>query len=252
MSGSTEGVKRRRGGKILLNSKIVIFTGSFGSGKTEIAINQSINALKRNENVVLADLDIVNPYFRSRDVKEKLERIGIEVIAPEGKMIFADLPVISPEVKGKIEGNNYSLFIDLGGDEIGAKSISSFYPILENIEYEMTMVINPYRPFTKDIEEIYKLFHEIELSSRLKIKSLISNPHLEDQTDLNLIAKGHNIVKEFSELLKIPIIFLTIEESIYKKIGKPSFKENVLTITRFMSLPWDEPENELINPVFIK
>ena len=73
MSGSTEGVKRRRGGKILLNSKIVIFTGSFGSGKTEIAINQSINALKRNENVVLADLDIVNPYFRSRDVKEKLE-----------------------------------------------------------------------------------------------------------------------------------------------------------------------------------
>lgn len=245
MPGSVKSIKKRRGGKNLLKSKIVIFTGSFGSGKTEIAINQSIDALKRKEKVILADLDIVNPYFRSRDMRDKLKKIGIEVVAPQGKLVFADFPVIPPEIKGMIQGENHRLFIDLGGDDVGARSIAGFYNILKDIEYEMIMVINPYRPFTQNTEEITKLLKAIEISSRLKVNSLISNPHLEEQTNLEIITKGHDVIKKVSEQLNLPIKYLVIEESIHYSIGRPSFTENILNISRYMNLPWDESENRI-------
>ncbi len=222
-----------------MKDEIIIYTGSFGSGKTEIAINQSIEALKKKEKVVIVDLDIVNPYFRSRDMKEKLKRIGITVITPPGKFAMADLPLIAPEIKGMLEDSNRRLIIDLGGDDIGAKSIASFYPVLKDVGYQMEMVINPYRPFTQNSEQIFEMLRELELSSRLKINSLISNPNLGGQTDLESIIKGHNIVKEASKELGLPIKYLTIEESIYQKIGRYNFSEKIMTIHRYMSLPWD-------------
>ena len=225
---------------MLLKEEIIIFTGSFGSGKTEIAINQAIEALKRQENVIMVDLDIVNPYFRSRDMREKLKDIGIKVIAPPGKFAIADLPIISPEIKGTIQGSNRKLIIDLGGDDVGARSIASFYPVLKNVGYQMYMVINPYRPFTQNSEEIERMLQEIELSSRLKINSLISNPNLGVQTDLDIIVKGHNIVEEASKKLCLPIKYLTIEKSIYQKIGEYDFTVKTMLINRYMSLPWDE------------
>lgn len=225
---------------MLLKEEIIIFTGSFGSGKTEIAINQAIEALKRQENVIMVDLDIVNPYFRSRDMREKLKEIGIKVIAPPGKFAIADLPIISPEIKGTIEDSERKLIIDLGGDDVGARSIASFYPVLKNIGYQMYMVINPYRPFTQNSEEIQRMLQEIEQSSRLKISSLISNPNLGEQTDLEIIEKGHNIVKEASKKLCLPIKYLTIEKSIHQKIGEHDFREKIMLIHRYMSLPWDE------------
>ena len=225
---------------MLLKEEIIIFTGSFGSGKTEIAINQAIEALKRQENVIMVDLDIVNPYFRSRDMREKLKDIGIKVIAPPGKFAIADLPIISPEIKGTIQGSNRKLIIDLGGDDVGARSIASFYPVLKNVGYQMYMVINPYRPFTQNSEEIERMLQEIELSSRLKISSLISNPNLGVQTDLDIIVKGHNIVEEASKKLCLPIKYLTIEKSIYQKIGEYDFTVKTVLINRYMSLPWDE------------
>jgi hypothetical protein len=227
-----------------LKEEIIIFTGSFGSGKTEIAINQSIEALKSKERVVIVDLDIVNPYFRSRDMREKLKDIGIDIIAPPGKFAMADLPLISPEIKGVIQDSNRKLLIDVGGDEIGAKSLASFYPVLKNSDYQMNMVINPYRPFTQNSTQIHKMLQDIELSSRLKINGLISNPNLEEQTNLEVITKGHNIVKEVSKYLDLPIRYLTIEKSIYQEIGKPNFTEDTIIIRRYMNLPWDEPENE--------
>lgn len=240
MPRGIKGFKRRRGGKDLLKEEIIIFTGSFGSGKTEIAINQSIETSKRKENVVIVDLDIVNPYFRSRDMREKLKKIGIKVIAPPGKFAIADLPIISPEIKGTIQDSNRKLIIDLGGDDVGARSIASFYPVLKNMGYRMYMVVNPYRPFTQNSEEIQRMLQEIELSSRLKISSLISNPNLGEQTDLEIIMKGHNIVKEASKKLCLPIKYLAIEKSIYQKIGEHDFREKIMLIHRYMSLPWDE------------
>ncbi len=239
MSGCITGFKRRRGGKDLLKERIIIFSGSFGSGKTEIAINQSYTALQNNEKVVIVDLDIVNPYFRTRDMKEKLKESGIKVITPPDKFALSDLPLISPEIKGFIQNDKYKLIIDVGGDEIGAKSLANFYTVLRDTDYKMHMVINPFRPFTNSINQIQNMLENIELFSRLKINSLISNPHLGDQTNLNLIKKGHNIVKEVSNQLNIPITYLVMEKSLYQRIGHNNFTEKILIIQRYLVLPWD-------------
>jgi len=203
-------------------------------------INQSIKAMQLKEKVVVVDLDIVNPYFRIREKREKLREMGIEVLAPPGKLALADLPLISPEIKGRIQDSNRILFIDVGGDEIGAKSLASFYHVLKNTEYQMNMVINPYRPFTKNSAEIEKMLRDIEQSSRLEVNGLISNPNLGDQTDIELIAKGHDIVRRVSKQLNLPIRHLTVEQSLYQKLSTYCFTENILVIQRYMRLPWDE------------
>lgn len=223
-----------------MKERINIFAGSFGSGKTEIAINQSFAALKNKEKVAIVDLDIVNPYFRSRDIKEELIASGIKVIVPPDKFALSDLPLIAPEIKGFIQNDQYKLIIDVGGDEIGAKSVANFYPFLKDIDYKMYMVINPYRPFTKNSNQIKKMLVDIELSSRLKINSLISNPNLGTQTDLKLIINGHNIVKEVSNQLNLPIEYLVIENSLYRKLDYSIFTEKVMIIHRYLILPWEK------------
>lgn len=230
-----------------MKEDIIIFTGSFGSGKTEIAINQSLEMLQEKERVILVDLDIVNPYFRTRDKRVKLAKIGVEVIAPEGKLALADLPLISPKVKGTIQDTNRILFIDVGGDEIGAKALASFYPVLKDTGYQLNMVINPYRPFTRNVEQIEVMLKDIELFSRLKINGLISNPNLEEQTDLEVIREGHKIVQEASARLNLPIRYLTIEKSIYQKISQQNFNEEIVLIKRYMELPWNESEEGIVN-----
>ena len=223
-----------------MKDDIVIYTGSFGSGKTELAINQSIKAIKQKERVVMVDLDIVNPYFRSREMREKLNEMGIKVIAPPGKFALADIPLISPEIKGTIQDSDRLLLLDVGGDDVGAKSLASFYPVLKDTGYQMNLVINPYRPFTKNRAEILAMLREIEISSRLKINGLISNPNLGSETDLELITRGHKIVKDVSKEINLPVKYLAIEQTIAEKIDKHQFEDPIFLIQRYMKLPWDE------------
>lgn len=246
MSGNYEGSLRKGGGKNLLKDEIVIYTGSFGSGKTEISINHSIKAIENGGNVVIVDLDIVNPYFRSREMRDNLKDLGINVIAPPGKYAMADIPLISPEIKGIIQDINRLLIIDVGGDDVGAKSLATFYPVLKESGYEMNMVVNPFRPFTNNVSQIQAMLQEIEVASRLKVNGLISNPNLGSETDLELIKKGHKIVKQVSEKVKLPIKYLVVEKSFYKNIRKNKVNdlinnnENIFPIHRYMQLPWDK------------
>ncbi len=227
-----------------MKEEIIIYTGSFGSGKTEMVINQAIKALADKKKVVIADLDIINPYFRSREMREELNKVAIEVIAPPGKFAMADIPLISPQIKGLMEGSNRLLLLDVGGDATGAKSLSSFYPVLKSTKYQMNMVINPFRPFTKNCDDMKTMLRDIEQSSRLKMNGLISNPNLGSETDLELIIKGHNIVKEVSAQLNLPIHYIAIEQSIVQKISTDQFEETIFPIKRYLKLPWDDNDSE--------
>lgn len=227
--------------------EVLIYVGSFGSGKTEIAINYSLKKAqeKKNGKVIIADLDIVNPYFCSREMKEILEIHGVTVISPTGQFSMADAPFISPEIKGVLEGSERIFILDVGGDDIGSRSLSGFYPILKNIHYQMNLVVNPFRPFTKNYTEIKKMLDEIEIASRLKVNNLISNPNLGLKTDIETLIKGHEIVKEVSEKLYLPIKYLVIDQKIFQKIKDCSFIKNqkyrnLFIIERFMELPWEK------------
>jgi len=222
-----------------LSKRIKIFVGSFGSGKTEIAINYSIYCRKSHARVAIVDLDIVNPYFRTREAKDALNLKDIKVIAPEGEMAYADLPLISPEIKGLIQNSDYHLILDVGGDDVGTVVLGNFKSFIKELDYEMLLVVNSYRPFTQSVPQIKQIAQEIENTSRLKINGIVSNPNLSSQTDEETIKKGHILIKQAAQKLNLPIKFICIDERFSQKIKQENFEESIFYIKRFMHLPWN-------------
>lgn len=222
-----------------MSKRIKIFVGSFGSGKTEIAINYSIYCRKSYAKVAIVDLDIVNPYFRTREVKDTLNFKDIKLIAPEGEMAYADLPLISPEIKGLIQNPDYCLILDVGGDDAGAVVLGNFRYFIKDLDYEMLLVVNSYRPFTQSAPQIKQMAQEIENTSRLKINGIVSNPNLSSQTDEETIKKGHILIKQAAQKLEVPLKFICVDERFCKKIRQENFEEPIFYIKRFMHLPWN-------------
>jgi len=222
-----------------LNKRIKIFAGSFGSGKTEIAINYSIYCRKSHAKVAIVDLDIVNPYFRTREAKDALNVEGIKVIAPEGNLFYAELPLISPEIKGLIQNPDYHLILDVGGDDVGSVVLGNFRNFIKDLDYEMLLVVNSYRPFTQSVPQIEQMSQEIENRSRLKISGIVSNPNLSSQTDEKIIKQGHTLIRKASQKLNLPVRFICIDERFSQKIEQENFVEPIFYIKRFMHLPWE-------------
>jgi len=186
------------------------------------------------------DLDIVNPYFRTREVRDILDLKGIKVIVPEGKMAYADLPLISPEIKGLIQNSNYHLILDVGGDDTGSGVLGNFEYFIKESDYEMLLVVNSYRPFTQSLPQIMQMAQEIENSSRLKITGIISNPNLSIQTNENIIRKGHNLIRQAAQKLNLPIRFICIDKRFSQRIKSENYDEPIFYIERFMYLPWSQ------------
>ncbi len=214
--------------------------GSLGSGKTEIAINYSLYCRRNYDQVAIVDLDMVNPYFRTREVRDRLNTKGLKVITPEGGMIYADLPFVSPEIKGLMQNTNYHLILDVGGDNKGAVILGYFRDLISNENYEMLLVVNSYRPFTQNLPQIRQMAQEIEDSSRLKITGIVSNPNLGTQTDQEVIRKGHMLIKEAAVKLNLPIKFISIDKRFYQKISLEDFDQPIFYLERFMRLPWEQ------------
>ncbi|MEA2022066.1 MAG: hypothetical protein U9N08_06300 [Candidatus Caldatribacteriota bacterium] len=222
-----------------MSKRINIFVGGFGSGKTEIAINYSIDCKKRFQQVAIVDLDIVNPYFRSREVKEILKLQGVKMVSPEGKLTYSDVPIISPEIKGLIQNQDFRLILDVGGDDVGSVVLGNFRNFIKDFDYEMFLVVNIFRPFSRDVSQIKQMAREIEHTSRLKITGIVSNPNLSIETDEENIIEGHKKVVKASKALDIPIKFVCVDEQFIKKINKENIKESIFYIKTYMKLPWN-------------
>jgi len=181
----------------------------------------------------------VNPYFRTREAKDTLNLKDIKVIAPEDEMAYADLPLISPEIKGLIQNPDYCLILDVGGDDAGAVVLGNFRYFIKDLDYEMFLVVNPYRPFTQSVPQIIQMAQEIENTSRLKINGIVSNPNLSSQTDEETIKKGHVLIKKAAQKLEVSVKFICVDERFSKKIKQKNFEGSIFYIKRFMHLPWN-------------
>ncbi len=219
--------------------ELTIFTGAFGSGKTEISINFAIQ-LGKGEKVALVDLDIVNSYFRSRTKREVMEEEGVTVVAPEGGLSYVDIPIVLPSVKGYIENREYKVVVDVGGEKVGAKVLGSLKPSIETRDYDFFFVVNTYRPFTSTEEEILAMAKEIEVASRLRFSGIIANPNLGHETKVEDILKGFETIREASFKMGLPVKFLVVKDSLYDDIIKKDLNVSVFPIKRYLSLPFLE------------
>ena len=222
-------------------AQIEIYTGHFGSGKTEVVLNQAVAYVGQGETVHLVDLDIVKPYFRSREVRHFLKESGINLITPGGELENADLPVISPQVLGTLTSAQGKILLDVGGDSMGATALGAFAQLIGRQGYKMFLVVNPYRPFTRDIPMVTKMLHEIEAASRLKVSGIISNPNLGRGTLLADLRLGLPLVQEMAEELGLPISWTAITgryaDQLVTEIEGP-----IQTIRSFLLPPWEQEE----------
>lgn len=225
-------------------SDIVIIVGGYGSGKSEVAVNLARYLVGERppskQPVTIVDLDIVNPYFRSREATEELERIGIRAIHPRGGARYADLPIILPEIKSGIMRNEGTMVLDVGGDDTGARVLSSLADAFRPGQYALLFVVNASRPFTADTEGCLRTMEGIEASSRLKFTGLIANTHLMEHTTEDTVMTGLELTRAVSERSKLPIVFLSVVAEFLEKLSQSSIDVPVLPLTRSLLKPWEK------------
>ncbi len=231
---------------------LVIFAGRFGSGKTEVAINYALSlardsgpgaTLSPDEDgqgqVILMDLDIVTPYFRSRETAERMRAQGVEVVAPSVVGQHLDIPGITPQIQGAIQQLERPVVLDVGGDKQGARALGQFSSAIRQRGYTMHFVVNPYRPFTGTLAGLSASIAEIEASARLQVTSLVSNPNLIGETTIEQIVQGHIRIERFALTLGLPIAFVCIERRWTDAVGSHHFAQAVLAMDRYFVMPWE-------------
>lgn len=219
--------------------RITIITGRFGSGKTEIAINYARKLAGEHGHVALIDLDLVTPYFRTREMTDVLAPVGVTVVAPPPLTRAVDVPAVIPEILGVIQNLDRIVVVDVGGDPQGARALGQYALYLRDLAHQMLFVVNPFRPFTDEVEGIRVAIQDIEATSRLGVTGLISNPNLIAETTPVVVLTGHQVVQEASRALKLPIAFVCVEDRLADELGEADLGAPVLYLKRYFYPAWE-------------
>jgi len=230
------------------SERILIFAGAYGSGKTEVAVNYALSLTNDSANQPLSiiDLDIVNPYFRSREARVEMESRGIKVIMPLGEHCHADLPIIVPQIKATLEEDDGKVILDVGGDDLGARVLSSMIDVFEEREYQFLLVLNANRPFTSTADGAQKMLRAIEESSRLKFTGIVSNTHLIGETTPKTVMQGIELSKQVSEATGLPLVFATAMEEVIGQMNPGAAGVPLFSLGRRMLKPWERFKNRKI------
>jgi RecA/RadA recombinase len=217
---------------------IVVVTGNYGSGKTEVSVNLAVEKKAGGCDVRLADLDLVNPYFRSREARHQLRKLGIEVILPQEQYMAADLPILVPEVAGAIREQAATVILDAGGDDVGATVLAALADRIQGVRVTMLQVVNPFRPFTETFAGCKKIKAEIESASKMTMTGVVGNANLIDDTEVEHIYEGYDFALEYSRECGLKLAFITVPEILKPEIDTGHFTCPVLTIKRQLVPPW--------------
>jgi hypothetical protein len=217
---------------------IVVIVGNFGSGKTEVSINLAVSQKRAGVDVTIADLDLVNPYFRTREARKPLSELGIEVVLPDEKYLQADLPILSPAVAGLIRRPSDLTLIDVGGNDVGATVLAALADSFRKKQVHMLQVVNPLRPFTNTIESCLKIRNDIERVSKMAINGFIGNANLIDETSVDDIYNGYDFMKALSIEGRLPLEFITASVKLLPELDMGRFSCPVLSIERQLVPPW--------------
>jgi hypothetical protein len=222
-------------------TRIVTVVGGFGSGKSEVSVNlaRHLSGLPGDQ-VAIADLDIINPYFRSREASKALDQLGIKSLIPAGAHKYADLPIIIPEIRTAIERQQYRLVLDVGGDDLGARVLSSLADSFGTGKYELLIVHNARRPFTADIEGSVRMINEIQDASRMKITGVISNTHLAAETTAQVVLEGVKLAQQVADRCGVPLVFVSAVRPLCPEIEQAlADAYPILPLDRELLKPWE-------------
>ena len=227
------------------HKRLTLFAGHYGSGKTNIAVNYALQLAREGKKVCIADLDIVNPYFRTKDSEKELAAAGIDLISPKFANSNVDLPALPAEAYRLVEDRSSYGVMDIGGDDRGAYALGRFVPdILAENDYRMAFVANCCRPLTPTAADALEIMREIEAACGLKFTCIINNSNLGTETNAQTILDSIPYITALSELSGLPIFLHTATMEVAKELeGK---LEPVLPLRlqeKYFDLPSQKPAN---------
>jgi hypothetical protein len=220
---------------------VVVIVGNYGSGKTEVSINLAVHRKRDGMDVRIADLDLVNPYFRTREARGPLSEMGVEIVLPPEQYLQADLPILSPRVAGMIRQPSQLTLLDVGGDGVGATILATLEDELKGKPLRVLQVVNPLRPFTETVEGCLKVRKQIEQASKLAVDGIIGNANLIDETTADDIYDGYDFVNGLCEYSRLPLEFITVSRELLPVVDSRRFACPVLAIERQLVPPWQKP-----------
>ncbi len=218
-------------------ARITVICGHYGCGKTNLTLNLALEAAEKGEKVTVADLDIVNPYFRSSEYGGLLEEHGVKLIAPVFAGTTLDTPTLPPELYSIFEPESGRVFIDAGGDDAGVTALGGLHTLLNEAGYEMLYVINRYRVLSQTPEEAAELLQEIQTASRLKATALVNNSHLGVETKLDTLTSALDFAEKTSQVTGLPLLYSTAPD--FALEPGETLPEGFRTVKRYVKFMWE-------------
>lgn len=220
-------------------SRVTIFAGHYGSGKTNIAANYAIKLREEGKAVSIADLDIVNPYFRSKDAKEMLESKGIRFISSPYANSNVDTPALPADAYSITADKSRYAVVDVGGDDRGALALGRYVPgILEENDYEMLFVINKFRPLTSDVPGTLEVMQEIETACRMKFTGIVNNSNLGEDTTAEDVLESQAYADSIAEACGLQIRMTTVSAKLYDELK--SKINNLMPLNLYIRQSWQK------------
>lgn len=229
----------------MYDKRINIFTGHFGSGKTEVAVNFALKLNELKGKTAIVDMDIVNPFFRTADAKNELESHGIRVILPLYANTNVEAPAVPAEANSIIEDRNVNVVLDVGGDDLGARALARYREEITEDSFEMFFVVNIRRPMTDTEFKIEQMMYEIESSSKMKITGIVNNTNLLQYSTGKELLEGEELIQKIANKYGLKILFTSgtedaLEYYIKAKVNEGfDKKQDLLVLNRLIKLPWD-------------
>lgn len=226
-------------------ARLTIFAGHYGSGKTTLAVNYALWLKRDSERVILCDLDIVNPYFRTADAEASLRAQDVELIAPRFANTNVDAPALPPQMAAIVDDLGARAVVDLGGDDRGALALGRFASrIRQADDFEMLLVVNPFRPLTRSAADLAQVRAEIEAAAKVPFTGIVHNANLGDETTLQAVADTLPITQALAQALALPVKMTAIDRALrYEEDGGPALRAieactEVFPIQRFGKTIW--------------
>lgn len=200
--------------------RVTLFAGHYGSGKTNIAVNYAFSLKNDGKSVVIADLDIVNPYFRTKDSERELGEAGIKLISSEFASSNVDLPALPQEIYSVVDNRTDYAVMDIGGDDRGAYALGRYADsIVKENNYEMLMVINMYRPLTRDVQSTLEVMSEIEQACGMRFTAVVNNSNIGEETTAQDVLDSLGYANDVASATGLPLKMTTVKADLYNQLS---------------------------------
>ena len=218
------------------DKRLTLFAGHYGSGKTNIAVNYAFKLRGEGKQVCIADLDIVNPYFRTKDSEEELSAAGIALVSPRFANSNVDLPALPAESYRLVQDKSTYGIMDIGGDDRGAYALGRYSDAIKAEDnYRMAFVVNCYRPLTSNVEDTVEIMKEIEAACGLRFTCIVNNSNLGEETTAETLLDSLDFVEKLCEATGLELWMHTATAEVAEKLPKLPIMPMVLQ-KKFFSL----------------